>query len=204
MHEPPSTQPDLPQPGPRGRQGRPSGLPSKPSSPGIGQPGTADRSRPRSRSTERRRRPRTGGTGASRDRGRPGPRRVRTPSRTPGPRRAAAGTAGAQQPQLTRPSPLRPRPAKRHGSGFELPTRCREPSGLLPTRRRIIEEGPHPQTSSEPSPSGASLVVLAGRATRVPVLPSIGRASVGDSNSLVHEGYRRDPLLTVRRGDLLV
>jgi hypothetical protein len=134
MHEPPSTQPDLPQPGPRGRQGRPSGLPSKPSSPGIGQPGTADRSRPRSRSTERRRRPRTAGTGASRDCGRPGPRRVRTLPETPGPRRAPAVTTGAQEPQVTRPSPLPPGTAKQQRAGFEPLTPAAAGLRPLPTR----------------------------------------------------------------------
>jgi hypothetical protein len=96
MHEPPSTQPDLPQPGPRGRQGRPAARLSKPSQGRNQRTGHGSRSRPRSWSTERRRRPRPKGTGAGRDCGRPGPRRVRTPSKTPGPRRPAAVTTGVQ------------------------------------------------------------------------------------------------------------
>jgi hypothetical protein len=74
---------------------------------------------------ERRRRPRTEG---------PEPAeivvaRVRTPSRTPGPRRAAAGTAGVQEPQVTRYLPLRPGTAKPQRAGFE-PLSLRYPPGL--------------------------------------------------------------------------
>jgi hypothetical protein len=45
---------------------------------------------------------------------------------------------------------------------------CRDPSGLLPTRRWSPRTGLALYASWEPLPSGASLVVLAGRATRVP------------------------------------
>jgi hypothetical protein len=71
-----STQPDLPHPGPRGRQGRPAARP--PSPPGEKRPTGHGRPIPsRSRKTEcLRSRPRTDGTGAGRDRGRPGPRWV--------------------------------------------------------------------------------------------------------------------------------
>ena len=69
---------------------------------GIGQPETADRFHPGHRGPKRRRRPRMEGPQPARDRGRPGPRRVRTPSRTPGPCRAPAGRAGGQEPQVTR------------------------------------------------------------------------------------------------------
>jgi hypothetical protein len=42
------------------------------------------------------------------------------------------------------------------------------PSGLLPTRQWLPRTGLALYASWEPLPSGASLVVLAGRATRVP------------------------------------
>ena len=168
MHEPPSTQPDLPQSGPRGRQGRPSGLPSKPSSPGIGQPGTADRSRPRSRSTERRRRPRTAGTGASRDCGRPGPRRVRTLPETPGPRRAPAVTTGAQEPQVTRPSPLPPGTAKQQRAGFEPLTPAAAGLRPLPTRLASPWTGLAHRPRWYRRHQARATVVLTGRATTVP------------------------------------
>ena len=45
---------------------------------------------------------------------------------------------------------------------------CREPSGLLPTRQWSPRTGLTLRPSWEPSPLGASIVVLAGRATRVP------------------------------------
>jgi hypothetical protein len=116
-HEPPSPQPDLPQPGPR--QGRPAALPPNPP-----RADTANRARqtdpvPGRGGPERRRRRRTEGTGASRDRGHPGPRWVRAASETAGPRWAPAVTAGVPESQVTQHSPLRPRPAKQRGAGFE-------------------------------------------------------------------------------------
>jgi hypothetical protein len=88
-----STQPDLPPT----RTERPPRQTSGPALQGRnGQPGTAGRSRHRSRRTECRRRPRTEGTGAGRDRGRPGPRWVRAASETAGPRRASAVTTANQ------------------------------------------------------------------------------------------------------------
>jgi hypothetical protein len=45
---------------------------------------------------------------------------------------------------------------------------CRAAFGNLPTRQVVTEDGPHPPVEPEPSPPGASIVVLAGRATRVP------------------------------------
>jgi hypothetical protein len=141
-----STPPDLPQPGPRSRQGRPATRPPSP---------------PRQESANRKRqtdpvpvaedrsaaggRPRRGPEPA-RDRGRPGPRRVRTPSRTPGPYRAPAVTAGGQDLQVTRYSPLRPRTAKQHEVGFEPLTRTAA-AGLppLPTREVVTGDGPRPR-----------------------------------------------------------
>jgi hypothetical protein len=121
-----STQPDLPHPGPRGRQGRPAAHP--PSPPGEKRPTGHGRPIPsRSRRTECRRRPRTEGTGAGRDRGRPGPRWVRAASETAGHRRARAGTAGEPESQVTGHSPQRPQTTKQHGAGFEPLTRA----GLL-------------------------------------------------------------------------
>ena len=75
---------------PRQTRGRPS-KPSQGSNRSIGH------GRPipsRSQRTERRGVHAPHGTGACRDRGRPGPRRVRTSSRTPGPPRASAITTG--------------------------------------------------------------------------------------------------------------
>jgi hypothetical protein len=117
-HEPPSPQPDLlPQPGPR--QGRPAAHPPNPP-----RAETANRARqtdpvPGRGGPERRRRRRTEGTGAGRDRGHPGPRWVRAASETAGPRWAPAVTAGVPESQVTQHSPLRPRPAKQRGAGFE-------------------------------------------------------------------------------------
>ena len=51
---------------------------------------------------------------------------------------------------------------------------CREPSGLFPTRRRVTEDGPRPLGALEPSPPGSSIVVLTGRATRVPQAAGTG------------------------------
>jgi hypothetical protein len=45
---------------------------------------------------------------------------------------------------------------------------CREPSWLLPTTRWSPRTGLALYASWEPLPSGTSLVVLAGRATRLP------------------------------------
>jgi hypothetical protein len=53
------------------------------------------------------------------------------------------------------------------GQRSSLPTRCREPLALGHDPV-VIADGPHPQVSWEPSPPGASRVVLTGRATRVP------------------------------------
>jgi hypothetical protein len=55
------------------------------------------------------------GPAPARDPGRP----VRAASKPPGPRRAPAGTTGAQAPQVTRHAPLRPRTANQHAAGFE-------------------------------------------------------------------------------------
>jgi hypothetical protein len=120
-----------------------SGPPSKPP-----RPETANRKRqtdpsPRSRRTGAPQAPaHRRGTGASRDRGRPGPRRVRTPSKTPGPRRAPAVTTSAQQPQVTRPSPLRPPTAKQHRAGFEpLTPTAAAGQRPLPTRQASPRTG---------------------------------------------------------------
>ena len=51
---------------------------------------------------------------------------------------------------------------------------CREPSGLFSTRRRVAEDGPRPLGALEPSPPGSSIVVLTGRATRVPQAAGTG------------------------------
>jgi hypothetical protein len=131
-HEPPSPQPDLPQPGPR--QGRPAAHPPNPPRAETAKPGTADRSRPRSWRTECRRR-RTEGTGASRDRGHPGPRWVRAASETAGPRWAPAVTAGVPESQVTQHSPLRPWPANQRGAGVRIPP-SRTPSIHPPTPER--------------------------------------------------------------------
>ena len=49
-----------------------------------------------------------------------------------------------------------------------LPTRCREPSRLLPTRPWSPGDGPHPTVRVEPRHDGLLGVVLNGRATSVP------------------------------------
>src|SRR5215213_5308420 len=48
------------------------------------------------------------------------------------------------------------------------PPSCREPSGLLPTRRGVTKDAPFLRASWEPLPPGASTAVLVGRATHVP------------------------------------
>jgi hypothetical protein len=45
---------------------------------------------------------------------------------------------------------------------------CRESSGLLPTRRYITEDGPHPAIKVEPTAQPNTGVNLGGRATSVP------------------------------------
>jgi hypothetical protein len=47
------------------------------------------------------------------------------------------------------------------------PDGCRGPAALA-NEAMVTGNGPHPPVALEPSPPGASLVVLAGRATRVP------------------------------------
>jgi hypothetical protein len=115
---------------------QPSGPPSKP--PGQKRPTAHTRPIPSPVAEHRApQAPRTGGIGASRDRGRPDPRRVRTPPETPGPRRAPAVTTSAQQPQLTRPSPQPPGTAKQHRAGFEplTPSPQRLPRASGPCQR---------------------------------------------------------------------
>ena len=118
MHEPPSHSRTFLNPDPEAAKADQAACPPSPPAQESANPGTADRSRPRSRSTERRRHPRTEG---------PEPAEivvalVRAGSarhRNPGPRRAPAVTTGAQEPQVTRPSPLPPGTAKQQRAGFE-------------------------------------------------------------------------------------
>jgi hypothetical protein len=59
-------------------------------------------------------------------------------------------------------------PLRRRARVRVSPPGCREPSGLLPATRLSPRDRPHPPVEREPSPPGTRVVVLGGRATRVP------------------------------------
>jgi hypothetical protein len=86
---------------------------------------------------------------------------------------------------------------------------CREPFGLLPTRRSSPRTGLTLGPSWEPSPPGGSIVVLAGRATHVPqaaVISGIQRTVTVTRRGLVvwtpaHDlGWRSGPNLHGMQG----
>src|SRR5215203_4769866 len=83
--------------------------------------------------------------------------------------RAPAVATGPKEPQV-RPQRGRHQAALQEaGQSSSLTTHSYpEPSGLLPTRSSSPRTGLTLRPSWEPSPPGASVVVLAGRATHVP------------------------------------
>jgi hypothetical protein len=72
-----------------------------------------------------------------------GPSWVRTASGTAGPRRARAVTPGIQDPQIRGIQAFNLGQRSSLGPGSSPPSGCREPCGLLPTRRVVTEDGPH-------------------------------------------------------------
>jgi hypothetical protein len=64
-----------------------------------------------------------------------------------------------------------------------LPPSRREPFRALGYEAVVTEDGPHPQSSSEPSPPGRSIVVLAGPATRVPQVADMSESPADSQRS---------------------
>jgi hypothetical protein len=96
--------------------------------------------------------------GASRDRGRPNPRRVRTVPKPAGPRRAPAVTAGESESQVGRPPPLRHRTTQQPGAGFEpSPQQLPRPAALTNEAKGHLGWA-STCTQAMPSPTGPNHV----------------------------------------------